>query len=492
MTVATITTPKTHTFVSDGQNALLNGINGLLSLHPSLRLDEKYKVIYRNAPDREARSTIISGADNVSIGRTRSALVSRRGLAGTILIHKIAGGASAAGLSLDDIATAAEFAMANMGTIGVGLDGCSASSQPDINSLIKNMLDNLLGDDQERNYISSRPCAGDHDVVLQINNLGGLSPLELLAITNLVIAQLDDSYQLKPTRVYCGTLLSALDCPGFSITLLSLPKIETFSSQILSWLDSATDAFGWPSKVSSSAWARGVPVTDRPADEVSTKTEPAREVPRITCDPVLFSAIIKSIHKSLVAAEPQITLNDTLLGDGDCGTTFGTSLSHGMVKIADLVSYSMGGTSGALYGVFVTALASGIIGTVGNNGLTITSLSAALLHALNALKKVTAAREGDRTMMDALIPFVQVLSSSSNHCKNGEVLTRVGDAVLAAKDGSEATSKLSSRFGRSTYVGVEDEDRSANEIPDPGAMGVVAIISGVYDVLQHHYRGQPV
>lgn len=134
-------------------------------------------------------------ADDVSIGRTRSGLVGRRGLAGTILIHKIAGGASAAGLSLDEIVTAAEFAMANMGTIGVGLDGCNIpgqANQPrlsndeleigigihnepgskrikprcDINSLIKDMLSNLLGDDPERNYISSLPRPGDHDVVL--------------------------------------------------------------------------------------------------------------------------------------------------------------------------------------------------------------------------------------------------------------------------------------------------------------------------------------
>lgn len=161
-----------------------------------------------------------------------------------------------------------------------------------------------------------------------------------------------------------------------------------------------------------------------------------------------------------------------------------------MIKIADLISYSMGGTSGALYGVFVTALASGISSTVGDSGLTINTFSAALLHALGALKKVTAAREGDRTMMDALIPFVQVLADSSGHQNNADALKRVGNALLAARNGCDATSKLASRFGRSTYVGAEDEDRSANEIPDPGAMGVVAIISGIYDVLEQQYESQ--
>ncbi|KAM0550191.1 hypothetical protein ACHAPJ_009039 [Fusarium lateritium] len=607
---------KAHTFVTDGQSALSNGIHGLLSLHPSLRLDEKYKVLYRDAPDRDARSTIISGggsghepahaglvgtgmldaavcgaifaspnaaqvesalrtiqspkgtliivknytgdklnftlaaerfrlasglpirlivvADDVSIGRSRSGLVGRRALAGTALIHKISGGASAAGLDLDGIVTIAEFAMANMGTTGVGLDGCRVPGQsiesrlgqdeleigmgihnepgsrrikprPDIVGLVKDMLNSLLGDDPERNYISSPPRPGEHDVVLLVNNLGGLSALEILAITNHVITQLGAVYAVKPTRVYSGTLLSSLDCPGFSITLLSLPKDNVFSPQILNFLDSPTDAFGWPSHISSSNWTGNSAVTDRPAKEVLTKTEPAREVPQIPCDKALFEAIVTSIFESLIAAEPEITRNDTILGDGDCGITLvegstslknalrdkqirTTSLSHGMLKIADLISESMGGTSGALYGVLMTAFASGVSSTLGEDGITLKSISAALVHALDALGKVTAAREGDRTMMDALIPFVRVLSDAAN-TEDGNDLSVLGRAISAAKKGCEATAMLQSKFGRSTYVGAEDEKDSATEIPDPGAMGVVAIVSGIYSALEKHSAG---
>ncbi|KAH7131323.1 Dak1 domain-containing protein [Dactylonectria macrodidyma] len=56
---------------------------------------------------------LVAVADDVSINRTRCAKVGRRGLAGTVLVHKVAGSASAAGLGLDDIAGLAEFTTEN-------------------------------------------------------------------------------------------------------------------------------------------------------------------------------------------------------------------------------------------------------------------------------------------------------------------------------------------------------------------------------------------
>ncbi|KAJ4132370.1 Dihydroxyacetone kinase 2 [Fusarium falciforme] len=529
-------TQAARNFVSDGQSGLSSAIKGLLSLNPSLYLDEKYKVVYRDAADRAQRVAVISGggsghepahagfvghgmldaavcgavfaspnaaqieaglgriqspkgiliivknytgdklnftlaaerfrlasgvpvrlvivADDVSIGRTRSALVGRRGLAGTVLVHKIAGAASIAGLDLDSIVAAAESVMSHMGTIGVGLDGCHVPGQanesrladdeveigigihnepgsrrikprPNLDTLIKSMLSNLLDDDPDRNYLTGTPRAEDHSVVLQINNLGGLSFFELLAITRQVISHLETGYGIRPVRVYSGN-----------------------------------------SKI--------------------------------------FQDILEAIHKSVVAAEPEITRNDAILGDGDCGTTLveGSnsliqalqqkqidtgSLSHGILKIAELISLSMGGTSGALYSVFMTGLASGIVTTVGDNDLSIASLSVALRQALRSLEQVTAAREGDRTMMDALSPFVRVFSDKASD-KGRTTLEVIEGGLAAAKQGCETTRELESRFGRSTYVGAADDQGTTAGIADPGAMGIVAIISGVLQAIRQNYR----
>ncbi|RSL84374.1 hypothetical protein CEP52_016454 [Fusarium oligoseptatum] len=580
-------------FVSDGQSALSSAIEGLLSLNPSLYLDEKYRVVYRDASDRDQRVALISGggsghepahagfvghgmldaavcgavfaspnaaqieaglariqspkgilvivknytgdklnftlaaerfrlasgtpvrlivvADDVSIGRTRSALVGRRGLAGTVLIHKIAGAASVAGLDLDGIVAVTEFAMAHMGTIGVGLDGCHVPGhanesrladdeveigigihnepgsrrikpRPGLDTLIKSMLSNLLDDDPERSYLST-PWKEDHSVVLQINNLGGISCFELLAITRQVISQLKTGYGIRPVRVYSGTFLSALDCPGFSITLLGLPKSDKTSTQILHWLDSPCDTVGWPCSFDKSAWAGQMPVAARTAEKSLTTTGPLQDIPHVKCNSKLFQDILESIHRSVVAAEPEITRNDTILGDGDCGTTLvegsssliqalrekqidTSSLSHGVLKIAGLVSLSMGGTSGALYSVFMTGFASGIATSLADDSLSIQTFSVALSHALRSLEQVTAAREGDRTLMDALSPFVREFSDMASD-KLNTTLEVIERGLLAAEQGCKTTRGLDSRFGRSTYVGAADEG-TTSDIADPG------------------------
>ncbi|KAF7547252.1 hypothetical protein G7Z17_g7867 [Cylindrodendrum hubeiense] len=250
-------------------------------------------------------------ADDVSIGRSKSALVGRRGLAGTVLVSKISGAASASGLDLDAVATAANFVIANMGTIGVGLDGCDLPGQPhqsrvaddelelgigihnepgskriqprpSLTDLVKEMLANILGEDPERNYLESPPRPEHHDVVLLINNLGSLSNLEIVAITGEVVSRLHTDYDLKPTRVYAGTLLSALNGPGFSITLLSLPKDNSLSAKVLEWLDAPTDAIGWPCAITSTAWAGQAPVSTN-AELAEQEQVVSLNIPAVPC-----------------------------------------------------------------------------------------------------------------------------------------------------------------------------------------------------------------
>lgn len=260
---------------------------------------------------------LVMVGDDVSIGRTRAGPVGRRGLAGTVLVEKIAGAASAAGLGLDEVADVAELVARNMGTIGVGLDSCSMPGQgpksrlkpdeleigigihnepgskrvqprPSLSALVKEMLRALLNTaDAERNYIESSPKSEDHHVILLINNLGSLSQLEIAAATGEVVSQLEGDYAIKPSRVYCGTFLSALNAPGFSITLLSLPKNQPLSAQILEWLDAPTDALGWTSSITTAVWnddRSTKAVVNEPVYQTTQemKTSKSSQVPCIT------------------------------------------------------------------------------------------------------------------------------------------------------------------------------------------------------------------
>ncbi|CAM1511171.1 Fc.00g086840.m01.CDS01 [Cosmosporella sp. VM-42] len=398
-----------------------------------------------------------------------------------------------------------------MGTIGVGIDGCTLLPGqlyqprlvdgevemgigthnepgsrrmrpcPDLPSLIKDMLDHILGEDPERSYINSPPP-------------------KLLAITGEIVSQLKEDYGFNPARIYSGTFLSALNAPGFSITLLSPPKKDPRSSQIVEWLDTPTDAAGWPCLLAPEAWTSSLS-TSVATSLPSNKNERIQDIQNVPCDAALFGHILESVHVSLVIAEPKITQNDTVLGDGDCGTTLlngsqglvtalrerdinTSSLSHGMLAIANLISERMGGTSRALCAVFFTAFASESANM--NNptkGIDLRSIAVALHKALQSLQQVTAAREGDRTMMDALIPFVKTFSDMAN--KGNTPLESIEEAFLVAKRGGEATRNIQSKFGWSTYVSAEGGTEAAGRlIPDPGATGIVAIVSGIREAMK--------
>ena len=112
-----------------------------------------------------------------------------------------------------------------------------------------------------------------------------------------------------------------------------------------------------------------------------------------------------------------------------------------------------------MFGLFFTALSREL--AEGEN------FRSAPLRALNALSKHTPARPGDRTLVDALAPFCDALARGDGF----------REAVAAAMQGAEETRYMKPRLGRSTYVPMDGEGVGA--VPDPGAWGVAAILSGV-------------
>ena len=160
------------------------------------------------------RVEIVIVGDDVAVGRKKSGKVGRRGLAGTVLVHKILGAMSAAGKSIDDIVKMGRSVTDGLVTCGVAqghvqIPGSSLAEEekgvvspelelgmgihnepgcvvlhdrPNIDTLLDTMLDYLeKNDDTDRSYVS---FDGAESVVLLVNNLGALSVLELNAIAN--------------------------------------------------------------------------------------------------------------------------------------------------------------------------------------------------------------------------------------------------------------------------------------------------------------------
>lgn len=90
-------------------------------------------------PDKIDRLKFVIVGDDVSVGRAQGSIVGRRGLAGTVLVYKIAGALAGRGASLDEVYNVAQWVSTRLGTIGVGLEHCHASA---LYPLLQNALIN--------------------------------------------------------------------------------------------------------------------------------------------------------------------------------------------------------------------------------------------------------------------------------------------------------------------------------------------------------------
>lgn len=206
-------------------------------------------------------------------------------------------------------------------------------------------------------------------------------------------------------------------------------------------------------------------------------------------DPAILKSVLSSGLKRLIAAEPQVTRYDTIVGDGDCGvglkrgaeevlkllndpsTKIAKDVVNAVNQIVNVVENTMDGTSGAIYAIFLNALAHGL--RAQDKGyatpVTVATWAEALKYSLSALSKYTPAQPGDRTLIDALVPFCTKLVDTKD----------VKTAAKAAQEGTEKTKYMKASLGRSVYVGGEQE--WVGKVPDPGAYGLSEFLTGLAD-----------
>ncbi|CAN9185860.1 unnamed protein product [Alternaria sp. RS040] len=444
--------------------------------------------------------------DDAGVGRAKGGKVGRRGIAGTVLVQKIAGALAAKGASLKDVTRMAQLIADNTVSIGSSLahvhvpgrreaeedelaeglveigmgihnEAGSERKSTDLPGLVKTMLSHCLDvADQDRSFSK---ITDKDDVVLLVNNLGGVSPLELSGITNEVVDQLADNFKIKPVRVLASTFMTSLNGLGFSVSLLRVAD-----ASMLELLDAPAEASGWSAAISSSTWAR--------RDEAKKSEEQVDEEEIQPSDLRVNFAQAKSTLavalNRLIEAEPDVTKYDTIVGDGDCGIGLkrGAEAILKMLETADktddllilmnhiiqVVELAMDGTSGAIYAIFLNALAHGLRQNAPSSPQPVTPAiwAKALDSSLKALGKYTPAKPGDRTLMDALYPFVETLSKTES----------IEKAAAAAQGGAQGTKGMKASLGRTVYVGGE----GFQEVPDPGAHGLAELLLGLSDGLK--------
>ena len=226
--------------------------------------------------------------DDVGVGRAKSGKVGRRGLSGTAIVVKIASALAAKGESLETCAKIARLAVSNLVSVGASLSrvhvpgksyeeameeeerlgpglvelGMGIHNEPgcekvktDLPGLIKTMLDQMLDqNDEDRGYVE---VVKNDPIVLMINNFGGMSNLELGAITSETVDQLEKSFDIQPSRIFFGNYFGSLDGPGFIMTILKIVDIQLGQGKsLLDLLDAECEAIGWPQAVKRETWEK--------------------------------------------------------------------------------------------------------------------------------------------------------------------------------------------------------------------------------------------
>ncbi|KAL7413994.1 dihydroxyacetone kinase [Mrakia frigida] len=462
---------------------------------------------------------LLAVGDDVSVGRSQGKMVGRRGLAGTVLVFKLAGALAAQGGSIDEVYDLAKYASERVASIGAGLEHChipgtateesrlkadqlelgmGIHNEPGLNiiplttsaSLVSDMISLLTStSDPDRSFV---PFANDgtDEVVLMVNNLGGISELELSGILGAAVEQLQ-AKGIKVRRVLSGAFMTSLNMPGFSLSLLLLPKASEgpyTSEALLAHLDAPGDAPGWK-------WAAAAEPGVYTAKAEGHSDEFAHEykgTPVAPTDGKVFIEAIQQALKDVIAAEPLITRYDTIAGDGDCGTCLengaigilkaidgglisNTDVIAAILSLAEQIEIHMDGTSGALYSIFFNGLASGLRAASESLSSTIATSavwSEALTQAKATLYQYTRARTPSRTLVDPLESFVTAFASNTDD---------FAASVKAGVDAAADTANFEAKAGRAAYVGREQLALAA--IPDPGAHGVSVILEGILKVV---------
>jgi dihydroxyacetone kinase len=308
-----------------------------------------------------------------------------------------------------------------------------------------------------------------------INNLGATTEMELAIVARHALAFLERN-GFTVERIYAGTFLSSLDMAGISISILGL------QDGWLSLLDAPTSALAWPNVSKQRSTNRAAEVTPIVRSNLSIPTRPdvRTETGRLT------KRAIEAACDALIAAESELTEMDRIVGDGDLGTSMKRAaaavkdavatyplddVADTLKALAHTLRHELGGSSGPLYGVLFLR-AGNVMENSGRTGLP--QWTEALEEGSRAISELGGAKPGDRTMMDALYPFVTSLKTAGASFSHQVLL----GAVDEAQRGAEATTQMKPRLGRSSYL----QDRVLGH-PDPGAIAVAIWLRAVTAVL---------
>jgi dihydroxyacetone kinase len=272
-------------------------------------------------------------------------------------------------------------------------------------------------------------------------------------------------------------------------------------SLTLLWLDDELEQF-WAAPADTPAFRKGNLAPRARRDVAGPDEAVAREEEDTTLAAAdqgrLAAAILAQVQDVVVEHEEELGNLDAIAGDGDHGigmrrgvdaavaaaretSAAGASVERVLTAAGEAWSERAGGTSGALWGSAVIAAGLALGNKDSYRGQDAAAAVTAFVDAITALGK---AEPGDKTMVDALLPFKETFQNAFD--AGTAVPGSLSAAAAAAVSAAEATASLRPLKGRARPLA----EKSLGH-PDPGAVSFGLIVAGISDFVDSQLTDSP-
>ncbi len=451
--------------------------------------------------------------------------VGRRGVAGTVFVHKIAGAAAEQGKSLPEVKAVAEKVIANIRSFGFALTSCTvpAAGSPTF-EIGEDEMEFGVGIHGEPGRKREKLISADElaarivpdiaedlklvkgeEIALLINGFGGTPLQELYLFNNSITNELEKA-GIRIYKTLVGNYMTSIDMAGASVTFLRLDdELKGYldypvSTPAITWGGSSKEDIA--AREAIAALAKALNVTpaafskkEAVAEEAAAVEEDEGKTYKFAGKAVIgekintpgMGKLIKLMADIIIENEVPFCKADRC-GDGD----FGMSIAKGfkqlkadwdtrkkgdigefLVSCSEIIMEYCGGASGPIWGSAFRYAGKAV---QGKKEIELKDLAAIFQAAVEGVQETgrksfgKGAVVGDKTLIDALVPAADALSEAAG--KGMKMKDAMKASAKAAVAGAEATKYIQAKMGR---AGVTDSEG----YPDAGAYGLGVIFTEI-------------
>ena len=459
-----------------------NGGAGVACLYGNYAGDNRNVKMAMAMAEREgiAVKTVVANDDVPSAPKGEEA--KRRGVAGEILMWKVGAAKAAMGGSLDEVISAAQKAIDNTRSIGIGLSACIIPAVGHANFTIeKGKMEVGIGHHGEpgidvretvsaaemadlmlKTVLPDLPFVAGQRVAVLVSGLGATPIMELYILYGELAKRLE-AQGITIAFNAVGNLFTSLEMMGVTLTLMRL------DDELESCLKAPCHCVGLtvPGDAGAARTYAGklAATSAAPAVAVQKKVAAPREFAGQTVALGNAGDVVRELIKTINANRDFLSEIDGLIGDGDhgvnmskgftgCGTRLDAmgdqakALPAAFEQLSKALMEDIGGSMGPLYGQFFL----GFVNTLEPYEKMDAALFAdALAAAVANVQGMGNAQVGDKTLIDSMVPardaFRAALESGADFAACLAAMSE------AAEKGKDSTKNLQARIGRSARLG---------------------------------------